>query len=464
MFIHPLFTAALRRLAPLVLLIGLVATAPALAEGRKLALVIGNQAYEHAPGLQTPVEDAQSMSTALRGLGFEVTVLTDAGTAVFDAVLTTFADQAKEAETVLFYYSGHAFQMDGVNHLIPVSAKLADAASIAKETWTLDDISQRLKTDKGQLLIFLDACRDNPLPAGNVGSTTVGLAQFDGGAGTFVSFATAPGQLAWDKEEGKENSPYTSALLAHIATPAQSLSDLMIAVRNDVEKATDAKQTPWEQSSLRSQFFFVPAAAEEVAALPEFDVVEADSTLLPDASQLALADVPALRLQPLNSETRSLSVLNGVPVLDPSVITGNSAEAVVIPPAAELPRAVQSELARINCYAMKVDGQWGNGSRNAMRTYYKAKNAAEGEVEPTEAVFLALKAEPEKTCAEPAAVVVKKEAPKAAAKKSSTTKQATTTKKSTTKEATTTKKAAPTQPKSGGMKCKFVVVAIICGP
>jgi Caspase domain len=468
MFIHRYFLTALRRLAPVLLFLGLVIAAPALAEGRKLALVIGNQAYEHAPGLQTPVEDAQSMSTALRGLGFEVTVLTDAGTAVFDAVLTTFADQAKEAETVLFYYSGHAFQMDGVNHLIPVSAKLADAASIAKETWTLDDISQRLKTDTGQLLIFLDACRDNPLPAGNVGSTTVGLAQFDGGAGTFVSFATAPGQLAWDKEEGKENSPYTSALLAHIATPAQSLSDLMIAVRNDVEKATDAKQTPWEQSSLRSQFFFVPApviAAEAEADLPDFDVVEAESTVLPDETQLALAEVPALRLQPLNSETRSLSVLNGVPVLDPSVITGKGAEAVVMPPAADLPRAVQSELARINCYAMRVDGQWGNGSRNAMRTYYKAKNVAEGEVEPTEAVFVALKAEPEKTCAEPAAVVVKKEAPKATAKKSTTTKQATTTKKSTTKQATTTeKKAAPTQQKSGGMNCKFVLVAIICGP
>lgn len=466
------------RLVCLLVLLGPALALPAMAEGRKLALVVGNQAYQHVPGLQTPVADAQGMATALRGLGFEVTVLTDVGTEVFNAVLDTFAGQAASADTVLFYYSGHAFQMDGVNHLVPVSAKLAEASAIGAETWTLNAIAGKLKSDKGQLLIFLDACRDNPLPEGTAGDNSKGLAQFDGGAGTFVSFATAPGQLAWDKEEGKANSPYTAALLSHIAKPAQSLSDLMIAVRNDVEKATNGKQTPWELSSLRSQFFFAPVeviateqpvTAEAVAdapALPEFDVVEAESQVLPDETQLAAA---AIRLLPVSSETRSLSVLNGVPVLDPTVITGKEAQSVEIPPAAELPRAVQAELTRIGCYAMKVDGQWGNGSRNAMRTYYEAKKLPEGEVEPTEAVFVALKAEPEKTCAEPAAVVSKKSEP---VKKATTKKSSGGTKKETTKQASTTKKKTDygtkkkeTAPaKSGGVKCKFVIVAIVCGP
>ena len=129
---------------------------------------------------------------------------------------------------------------------------------------------------------------------------------------------------------------------------------------------------------------------------------------------------------------------------------------------------MQAELTRIGCYAMKVDGQWGNGSRNAMRTYYEAKKLPEGEVEPTEAVFLALKAEPEKTCAEPAAVAVKKAEPEK--KKATTKKSSGGTKKESTKKASTTKKKSdygtkkkePAPAKKGGMNCKFVVVAIIC--
>lgn len=94
------------------------------AEGRKLALVVGNEAYESLPGLATPAADAQDMARALRDLGFEVTLLTDVGPEVFQAVLGTFSKQAETAETVLFYYSGHAFQKDGVNHLVPISARL----------------------------------------------------------------------------------------------------------------------------------------------------------------------------------------------------------------------------------------------------------------------------------------------------------------------------------------------------
>lgn len=178
---------------------------PAFAEGKKLALVVGNEAYESLPGLATPAADAQAMSKALRDLGFEVTLLTDVGPEVFQAVLGSFAEQSKSADTVLFYYSGHAFQKDGVNHLVPVSAKLADGADIDAETWRLEDIATKLKSGSGQLLMFLDACRDNPLPATLSGQ---GLAQFDGGSGTFLAFATAPGAVAWDSANGSANSPF----------------------------------------------------------------------------------------------------------------------------------------------------------------------------------------------------------------------------------------------------------------
>ena len=435
--------------------------AVAMAEGRKLALVVGNEAYEALPGLTTPAADAQAMSKALRDLGFEVTLLTDVGPEVFQAVLGSFADQSKTAETVLFYYSGHAFQKDGVNHLVPVNARLADAGALEAETWRLDDIAAKLKSGSGQLLLFLDACRDNPLPAAVVGSGGPGLAQFDGGAGTFVAFATAPGAVAWDVKEGAGNSPFTAALLDHIATSGQSISDLMIAVRNAVDAATQGKQTPWDQSSLRAQFFFVPKVADDLALeLPKFEMAEVSVEIgaADDGAALSqIAGVP-VRLAALNSATRSLAAVGGVQTgaLRLKGIDSSNAPELAIPE--DLPLAVQGELLRIGCYAMAVDGDWGNGSRKAMAQYYAAKKVDPGEVEPTAEVYRALAAEPVKTCDKPAAVVQKKAPTKATAKKST---PKATTKKETTKKAAAPKKAAPA-PKKDGVKCKFLVVAVVC--
>ena len=426
-------------------LLGILSLAllPAVAQaaGRKLALVVGNQAYTQLPGLNTPVEDAQGVSTALRNLGFEVTLLTDVGPAVFQAVLGTFTAQVDEADTVLFFYAGHAFQKDGVNHLVPVNARLADAKALDTETWRLNDIAKALKGKTNQLLLFIDACRDNPLPEAVRGSAEAGgLAQFDGGAGTFVAFATAPGQVAWDKTEGSVNSPFSAALLSHIAKPEQNISDLMIAVRNDVETATSGKQTPWEQSSLREQFFFVPPAVDAGTEdpLPAFEVVADQTSALAPPGGIAVIGqgIADDQLASLESENRSLNK----------------------PLPENLALGVQSELERIGCYGMRVDGDWGNGSRRAMAAYYDAKKLKPGEMEPTEAVYRALLAEPENTCDKPAVAVKSptKTTPKATSKSST---------KSNTKKAaaTTTKKkpvvAAPVKKKP---TCKFMVIAVVC--
>lgn len=452
------------------LIVVAVTGAPVLAEtGRRLALVVGNEAYAHVPGLATPVKDAQALARELRQLDFEVTVLTDADPVVFNAVLDTFAPQAAKAETVLFYYAGHAFQAGGVNRLVPVTARLDSAGALVSETVELNAIAERLRPASGQLLIFLDACRTDPLPEALRGQAAAGLAQYDGGAGSFVAFATAPGQVAWDKGATEDSSPFTAALLAHIAEPGQSLSDLMIQVRNAVETATNGKQTPWEQSSLRSQFYFVPppgeaapptetmaeTMAETLAALPSFDTVDADSFILDETAVSPVAAQAPVRLAALSSETRSLSAISAVPAANAHIsgVDAGGADGPPPPAAADLPRAVQDELKRIGCYSMNVDGDWGNGSRNAMRRYYAAKKAEAGEVEPTAEVWLALTREPEKTC---------KPEPVAAKKKSS----GTTTKKSSG-GSTTPQKAAPAPAaapeEKSGPKCKFMVVAIVCG-
>jgi hypothetical protein len=450
----------LRGLALLVL-----SALPAAAEGR-VALVIGNEAYEHAPPLQTPVRDAQDVARGLRELNFDVTVLTDAGPDVFEAVLSTFAAKAAGADTVLFYYSGHAFQTGGVNRLVPVSAALDDAAALESQTLALDDIARRLKPAAGQLLIFLDACRTNPLPE-DMGGSPAGLAQYDGGTGTFVAFATAPGQVAWDKGADGANSPFTGALLRHIAEPGQTLSDLMIAVRNEVSDETGGKQVPWEQSSLRSQFLFRPAVNQQPGTgasvstggdLPEFETVDASSFLLDDGlvgngdgSAAPVASAAPVRIAALSSQTRSLTTISATPSAAPR-IAGNDPTPGGVTVPEDLASGVQEQLKRVGCYGKKVDGQWGDGSRGALRRYFEAIKAdVPDTLEPTAELYLALTEAKEATC-KPEPVAAR---PKATAKTSGGTKP---------KAAAPAKKSdpAPAQKEKTGPKCKFLVVAVVC--
>lgn len=241
------------------------------AEARRLALVVGNGAYDSAPRLKNAVNDATDIADALKALGFEVTLLTDIGSQDFWTRLDSFAAGAGDAESTVFYYSGHAFQMNGVNFLVPVGADLGSRDRIRDEMWSLDGIIARLQDSRRQTLVFLDACRDDPLPASVRGSGSAnGLARLQTGTGTFVAFATAPGAVAYDGAPDATNSPFTQALLDNISSPGLSVSDMMIEVRNEVVETTMRRQTPWDQSSLREQFYFVPAE-EQKQELSEAD-------------------------------------------------------------------------------------------------------------------------------------------------------------------------------------------------
>jgi len=243
------------------------------AQAERLALIVGNGDYEVAPDLKNPVGDATAMSKALEGLGFKVTLLTDKSGPDLWAEMDAFTVAAESAESVVFYYSGHAFQMSGVNYLLPVTARLESRESVVKEAWSLDAIIARLQSRSRQTLIFLDACRNDPLPSAVRGSGVAsdGLARVQTGVGTFVAFATEPGGVAADGVGDAPNSPFTTALLKYMDGAGVSISDMMIEVRNEVEVATLRKQVPWDQSSLREQFYFVPAQQSTKQELSEAD-------------------------------------------------------------------------------------------------------------------------------------------------------------------------------------------------
>ena len=243
---------------------------PSAAWAKRLALVVGNSDYAHVPALANARSDAEDIGAALRQLDFEVTLLTDIEREGFIAALDTFAARAEGAETTLFYFSGHGFQLNGINYLAPVEARLNSREAIEAETWRLDAVIARLQSRDRQTLILLDACRNNPLPPSLQGAGLDGLAQPETGANTFIAFATQPNNVTFDGLEGR-NSPFTSGLLAHLDTPGISVSDMMIRVRNAVEEQTLRRQTPWDQSSLRAQFYFNPVT-ETGSGLTESDL------------------------------------------------------------------------------------------------------------------------------------------------------------------------------------------------
>lgn len=235
--------------------------------GERYALVIGNSDYDHVEDLPNTARDAEAMADALGALRFTVFKGIDLTAAEFERLIEDFDAAATDADTVVFYYAGHGFQLGGLNHLVPVDAVLRDRDRIDAETFVLDDIVARIHRRQRQTIVFLDACRNNPLPAGARDGTGAGLAQVGTGDGIFVAFATQPGNVSYDGT-GK-NSPFTEALLTHIGKPNRNISSLMIDVRNEVSDRTLGRQVPWDQSSLRADFQFNPrpAGGQQVAAI-----------------------------------------------------------------------------------------------------------------------------------------------------------------------------------------------------
>ena len=170
--------------------------------------------------------------------------------------------QVQGADVALFYYAGHGFQVSSSNYLVPVDATIRNRDDVSQNTVELRSIIQDLENSKGIHLVFLDACRNNPLPASaEAGSNPIqnGLARVGNAAGFLISFATQPDNVAFDG--GGRNSPFTQALLGHLNTRGQDIGSMMISVRKDVLAATGGYQVPWENSSLTRQFYFAPGPA-----------------------------------------------------------------------------------------------------------------------------------------------------------------------------------------------------------
>jgi uncharacterized caspase-like protein len=237
------------------------------ANGKRVALVIGNGAYTHAAFLANPANDARGMTQALEALGFAVAPGIDLARDAMENAFFDFEAAIRDAEVALFFYAGHGLQVQGENYLLPVDANIEMEMHLKRRAFSLSEVLGVMRERTPTNLIFLDACRSNPFTRslartlGLEGERTLcrGLAEVRVARGTFIAFATSPNEVAPDGK-GK-NSLFTAALLKHIGTPGLSITDMMTDVTNEVAQATKDKQEPWQQSSLRAKFYFRPPEA-----------------------------------------------------------------------------------------------------------------------------------------------------------------------------------------------------------
>jgi uncharacterized caspase-like protein len=247
--------------------------ANAEAPERRVALVIGNGAYQNVPQLENPANDARAMADKLASLGFNVIGGYDLTKAQTQTAIAKFAEAVRGADIGLFYYAGHGMQVSGSNYLVPVDAALKDEISLDFETVPIDFVWRQMSRSTKVRIVLLDACRDNPLAkrfAASGGQPSGGLAEMQiesaGSGGALIAFATSPGQVAYDGADG--HSPFTSSLIAHLGDPNSSLTSVMTRVTGDVFKATDGHQRPWVNVSLTDDVMLNRTAVAAPAATP----------------------------------------------------------------------------------------------------------------------------------------------------------------------------------------------------
>ena len=232
---------------------------------RRVALIIGNGAYPGAARLGNPVNDADDVSAALRAVGFDVTEGKDLTLAGISEIIETFRDKARGADVALFYYSGHGMQFDEQNWLMPVDARVTTAFDARHSNMSLQEMIAEFETSARTTLVFLDACRNNPLAdelrqrlksQNRAVGDARGLRPIEIKAPqTMVVFATRPNATAADGIG--RNSPFTEAFLQHIKTPGVEIEALMKRVSQTVSQKTSGRQQPERLSRLEHEFYFV---------------------------------------------------------------------------------------------------------------------------------------------------------------------------------------------------------------
>src|SRR5450631_3744160 len=226
---------------------------------KRVALVVGNSAYQNVARLDNPRNDATLVAETLSGLGFTLVggrAQLDLDKAALDTDVQNFGQQIQGADVALFYYAGHGVQVNGSNYLVPVGANPTREADVDFQMVDINLVLRQMQGSGTRLnVVILDACRNNPFGARGLRSADGGLAQMRAPEGTLISYATQPGSVA--------HSPYTKALATTIKQAGLDIFQTFNQVGVAVKRETGGSQQPWVSSSpIDGSFYFVaPVAA-----------------------------------------------------------------------------------------------------------------------------------------------------------------------------------------------------------
>lgn len=396
--------------------LSLIFTAQAQTQDR-VAFLVGNSAYEHAAPLRNPVRDVKLIGDTLGKLGFKISMHQDLSRNQIGGELAKFLRENKGADVTLFYFAGHGMQYENQNYLVGVDAKLETEFDIDSEALDLSRVVQQLEKSSKASLVFVDACRDNPLAdqfyKTNFSETralmTRGLAPLSSSYnGAMITFSAAPGQVAYD---GDEYSPFAQSLAKHLPSENVEVLSLMKRVIRDVKLSSNNKQTPLVSNDLTTEIYLKlgsDGAGSAISYKKEEAMFEAAQSIqsprawdlyfnrFPEGFFKEMALLERERLQVANLAQASGVDIKEADTTKPLKISREVAKQAEqsLGLTKEDAKLVQSALNERGYNAGAVDGAIGNGTRKAIADFQLAvKLPSTGVVTAATAAALDIKLE-----------------------------------------------------------------------
>ncbi|MDX8347394.1 caspase family protein [Cognatiyoonia sp. IB215446] len=245
----------------------ILAAAPVFAQPEtpnfRYAIVVGNAEYEHMPALPNPDADADLVASFLEDAGYIVIQQNNLTRQGFEQFFRNVIQGLPDDSEVLFYYSGHGFQIGASNYLIPVDARISTQYDVPFQTMSLDTWIAAIAAKADLKLFILDSCRDNPFIGASVVDgpfstqevVETGFSSQVAPTNSIISFSTSPGAVAYDGIG--DNSPYTGAFITEArSNPTTAIEAIFTSVREEVSFRTDGRQVPWSNSTLDGDIYF----------------------------------------------------------------------------------------------------------------------------------------------------------------------------------------------------------------
>lgn len=186
------------------------------------------------------------LAEALKGIGFTVDILVDATREDIISKVDDLPRVINKAGGILFFhYGGHGVQVNGKSYIIPIDVDIPDERKVVTRAIDIDDLMLSFDgSGSNTNIVILDACRNNPLPAGATRTAMRGLSVIGiKPKNSIIIYSAEAGTVAQD-------GLFTPALTEQIKTPGKSFTEVLVNIRQEVYAKSSGTQIPGEYNQL----------------------------------------------------------------------------------------------------------------------------------------------------------------------------------------------------------------------